>query len=73
MLEGVLASEDSAVGESIYSGLLEYPQYTKPRVYRGLAVPEVLVSGNHKLIDVYKRQLQDLRFLRFSESAAART
>ena len=54
MLEGVLASEDSAVGESIYSGLLEYPQYTKPRVYRGLAVPEVLVSGNHKLIALWQ-------------------
>ncbi|MCI8631210.1 MAG: tRNA (guanosine(37)-N1)-methyltransferase TrmD [Firmicutes bacterium] len=54
MLEGVLASEDAAFGESIYSGLLEYPQYTKPREYEGLAVPEVLVSGNHKLIALWQ-------------------
>lgn len=40
--------------ESIYSGLLEYPQYTKPREYEGLQVPDVLVSGNHKLIHLWK-------------------
>ena len=40
--------------ESIYSGLLEYPQYTKPRSYRGMDVPEVLLNGNHKLIHLWK-------------------
>ena len=46
-LDGVLAGEESVKEESVYSGLLEYPHYTKPREVEGLAVPEVLVSGNH--------------------------
>lgn len=50
----VLGNENSAADESIYSGLLEYPQYTKPREYRGMDVPEVLVSGNHKLIALWR-------------------
>lgn len=54
LVPGVLASEDSANEESIYSGLLEYPQYTKPREFEGMTVPEVLVSGNHKLIHLWK-------------------
>ena len=54
MIPGVLAGEESALEESIYSGLLEYPQYTKPRSYEGMDVPEVLVSGNHKLIHLWK-------------------
>ncbi|MDR3242702.1 MAG: tRNA (guanosine(37)-N1)-methyltransferase TrmD [Clostridiales Family XIII bacterium] len=40
--------------ESIYSGLLEYPQYTKPREYRGMEVPEALISGNHRIIHLWK-------------------
>lgn len=54
LIPGVLSGEDSAKEESIYSGLLEYPQYTKPRSYDGMDVPEVLVSGNHKLIKLWK-------------------
>ena len=54
LIPGVLAGEESAMEESIYSGLLEYPQYTKPRSYEGMDVPEVLVSGNHKLIHLWK-------------------
>lgn len=46
-LDGVLGSLESTVEESFSSGLLEYPQYTRPQVYRGLSVPEVLVGGNH--------------------------
>ncbi len=46
-LDGVLGSPESTVEESFSSGLLEYPQYTRPQVYRGLSVPEVLVGGNH--------------------------
>lgn len=46
-IDGVLGSEESTVEESFSSGLLEYPQYTRPQVYRGLAVPDVLVGGNH--------------------------
>lgn len=54
MIPEVLKNAHSAMDESIYSGLLEYPQYTKPRQYRGMEVPEVLVSGNHKLISLWK-------------------
>lgn len=60
LIPGVLASEGSATEESIYSGLLEYPQYTKPREYEGMQVPDVLVSGNHKLIHLWKFE-QSLR------------
>ena len=54
LIPGVLGNESSAMDESVYSGLLEFPQYTKPREYRGMEVPEVLVSGNHKLIDLWR-------------------
>lgn len=54
LLPDVLGNENSALDESIYSGLLEHPQYTKPREYRGMQVPEVLVGGNHKLIALWK-------------------
>lgn len=54
MIPEVLKNAHSALDESIYSGLLEYPQYTKPRQYRSMEVPEVLVSGNHKLISLWK-------------------
>ena len=53
-LDGVLAGEESVKEESVYSGLLEYPHYTKPREVEGLAVPEVLVSGNHEQIDLWR-------------------
>lgn len=53
-IDGVLASEESALDESVYSGLLEYPHYTKPREYEGEMVPEVLLSGNHQLIDLWR-------------------
>lgn len=52
-IDGVL-SEGSTSEESFSNGLLEYPQYTKPRVYAGLEVPEVLVSGNHQEIAKWK-------------------
>ncbi len=54
LLPEVLGGSDANQEESIYSGLLEYPQYTKPRSYRGLEVPEVLVSGNHKKIHLWQ-------------------
>ena len=56
----VLGSADSHREESIYSGLLEYPQYTKPRNFRGLEVPEVLVSGDHAKIHLWQLE-QSLR------------
>lgn len=54
MIPEVLGSSDAHNEESIYSGLLEYPQYTKPRQYQGMDVPEVLVSGNHRLIHLWQ-------------------
>lgn len=53
-LDGVLASEESVMDESIYSGLLEYPHYSKPREIEGMEVPEILLSGNHQLIDEWR-------------------
>ncbi len=54
LISGVLASEECYEGESIASGILEYPQYTKPRDFRGLEVPEILLSGDHKKIDRWR-------------------
>lgn len=54
LLDGVLASEDSFTDESHYNGLLEHPQYTRPREYRGLTVPDILLSGDHEKIRKYR-------------------
>lgn len=54
LLEGTLASSECYEGESVASGILEYPQYTKPREFLGREVPEVLLSGNHKAIDRWR-------------------
>jgi tRNA (guanine37-N1)-methyltransferase len=54
LIPGILGNEESHAEESIYSGLLEYPQYTKPRNYRGMDVPEVLLSGDHKRIALWQ-------------------
>lgn len=59
-IDGVLSSEESMEDESIYSGLLEYPQYTKPREIIEREVPEVLLSGNHELIRLWRFE-QSLR------------
>ena len=55
-IEGTLGKIESAHDDSFSDGLLEYPQYTKPREYRGLCVPEVLLNGNHKLIEDFRFQ-----------------
>lgn len=55
LVPGVLASEESWRGESIASGLLEYPQYSRPAEFMGKAVPEVLLSGHHANIETWKR------------------
>lgn len=52
--DGVLASSECYEGESVASGILEYPQYTKPREFRGREVPEILLSGDHKKIDEWR-------------------
>ncbi len=56
LLPGALGDEQSAVEDSFYSGLLEYPQYTRPPEFRGLAVPEILISGHHEKIRVWRRR-----------------
>lgn len=56
MVEGVLSSPECYEKESIYSGLLEYPQYTRPPEYKGLKVPEVLLNGHHAKIEEWKLQ-----------------
>jgi len=60
LLPGVLGSPASAMVESFVGGLLEYPQYTRPAEYAGLAVPEVLLQGNHAAIERW-RQKEALR------------
>ena len=56
MIPGVLSNEECFTEESHYSSLLEYPQYTRPPVWHERAVPEVLLSGNHKNIDLFRRK-----------------
>ncbi len=56
MIKGVLSNEDSAEFESFEDGLLEYPQYTRPSIYEGMEVPEILLSGHHKNIEEWKRK-----------------
>ncbi|NMB76350.1 MAG: tRNA (guanosine(37)-N1)-methyltransferase TrmD [Myxococcales bacterium] len=56
LLPGVMGCEASKVEESFGDGLLEYPQYTRPRTFRGREVPEVLLSGDHGAIARYRRQ-----------------
>ncbi len=55
-LDGTLGKIESAEQDSFSNGLLEYPHYTKPREYRGLKVPEVLLNGNHKEINEFRYQ-----------------
>ena len=56
MLPGVLANEDAFTLESHYSGLLEYPQYTRPYEWHGEKVPDVLISGHHANIQKWQRE-----------------
>ncbi len=63
MLPGVLGSEESAPTDSFYEGILEHPQYTRPREFEGMAVPEVLFSGDHGKIRRWRRE-QALRLTR---------
>ena len=64
LLPGVLGSEASARDDSHATGLLEYPHYTRPEVYRSWSVPEVLLSGNHSQIAKWRRQQAILRTLK---------
>lgn len=55
LVPGVLKKEDAAVSESFTAGLLDFPQYTRPRVWRGREVPEILFSGDHKKIAEWRQ------------------
>ena len=57
LVPGVMGNEASAVDESFSSGLLEYPQYTRPAEFRGWAVPEILLSGDHGRIARWRRAM----------------
>ena len=61
LLPGVLGDDESSHDESFSHGLLEYPQYTRPAEFRGMKVPEVLLSGNHAEIEKWRREHAKLR------------
>ena len=56
LVPGVLSDEECFTGESHWNGVLEYPQYTRPEVWEGRAVPEVLLQGNHAAVDEWRRK-----------------
>ncbi|MBP3540161.1 MAG: tRNA (guanosine(37)-N1)-methyltransferase TrmD [Oscillospiraceae bacterium] len=58
LVPGVLADEQCYTGESHWDGLLEYPQYTRPEVWEGRAVPEVLINGDHARVEKWRRKKQ---------------
>lgn len=61
LLPGVLAKKDATALESFTDGLLEYPQYTHPREYKGVEVPPILLGGNHAAIAKWQRDAQKTR------------
>ncbi len=61
MIDGVLSRPDCYIDESHYSGLLEYPQYTRPEIWRGKRVPEVLLSGHHENIKKWRHNQSLMR------------
>ena len=64
-IDGVLGDEGSSVDESFYDGLLEYPQYTRPAEFRGMKVPDVLLSGHHAKIAEWRREQSLIRTKRW--------
>ena len=61
LLPGVLGDDESSVDESFSDGLLEYPQYTRPAEFRGMSVPEVLLSGDHAAIEKWRREQAEVQ------------
>ncbi len=73
LLPGVMGKEASGAEESFSDGLLEYPQYTRPQVFEGQPIPEVLTSGDHAKIAAWRRQqAENLTRLRRPDLWAAR-
>ena len=56
LIPGALGCSDSAVNESFSTGLLDFPQYTRPAEYRGQAVPDILLSGDHAKIEKWRKE-----------------
>ncbi len=65
MVPGVLGNEESGENESFSSGLLEYPQYSRPQTWHGKEVPEVLMSGHHGNVDQWRREQSIIRTLKW--------
>ncbi len=63
LLPGVLGCDESVVEESFSEGLLEYPQYTRPPVFQGMKVPDILLSGNHQAIQQWRKEQARARTL----------
>jgi len=61
LLPGALGHEQGAADETFADGLLEYPQYTRPREFRGMAVPDILLSGNHAAIAKWRLEQRKQR------------
>jgi tRNA (guanine37-N1)-methyltransferase len=61
LLPGALGAETGAAEDSFADGLLEHPQYTRPREYRGMTVPDVLLSGNHQAIAAWRLEQRKQR------------
>jgi tRNA (guanine37-N1)-methyltransferase len=61
LLPGALGAETGAADETFADGLIEYPQYTRPREFRGMNVPDVLLSGNHAAIAKWRQEQRELR------------
>ena len=57
MIPGVLGDEDSSQNDSFYNGLLEHPHYTRPQEYKGMKVPDVLLSGHHAKIEEWRQKM----------------
>jgi tRNA (guanine37-N1)-methyltransferase len=69
LVPGVLGESESMVDESFANGMLEYPQYTRPSVFRGWKVPDVLLSGNHAAIDTWRKQEAEKRTRQRAEAS----
>jgi len=61
LLPGAIGNEQGAADETFADGLIEYPQYTRPREYRGMKVPDVLLGGNHQAIARWRLEQRKLR------------
>ena len=61
LLPGALGAEDGAADETFADGLIEYPQYTRPREFRGMSVPDILLSGNHAAIAKWRLEQRKIR------------